>query len=311
MKDAVIDAKNQRMLELLAEGSTSRVIAKQMGYQEGTMRVYLHNLYRRIGVANKTEAVVWYLNREKSRDDMKAEKSAQRTTTGDLFGDMALEEDLLASLGVMSQLVGPYGRVWEVAQRLEGTELDAKMLERRARARLLWRALLKGDWAYGKRIYDADMGAAVSLDSPSDAVLLAVLLVAGGYSLAADRISSQLTDKRKAGRGVTTREAALMRTAREAFQAQDTQAASALQKIGAEKSSAAVLKQAATVLAFHAFKARGEDARARQCANAVWTEAEGARKHLEAMGERPLGGEAVFAAPAKAPAREKVTATAR
>ncbi len=311
MKDAMIDAKNQRMLELLAVGSTSRVIAKQMGYQEGTMRVYLHNLYRRIGVANKTEAVVWYLNREKSRDDLKAEKSAQRPTTGDVFGDMALEEDLFATLGVMSQFTGPYGRVWEVAQRLEGTAMDEKMSERRGRARLLWRALLKGDWAYGKRIYDADMGGAISLDAPSDAVLLAALLVAGGFSLAGDRLASQLTDKRKAGRGVTTREATLMRLARDAFQAQDAQAAAALQKFAGEKSSAAVIKQAAMVLAFHAFKARSEDARARQCANAMWAEAESARKHLEAMGERPLGGEAAFAAPAKAVTREKATAGAR
>ncbi|MEO5692542.1 MAG: LuxR C-terminal-related transcriptional regulator [Usitatibacter sp.] len=311
MKDAVIDAKNQRMLELLALGSTSRVIAKQMGYQEGTMRVYLHNLYRRIGVANKTEAVVWYLNREKSRDDMKAEQSAQRPTTGDLVGDMSLEEDLLAALGVMSQFVGPYGRVWEVGQRLEGTEMDSRILERRAKARLLWRAMLKGDWAYGKRLYDADMGASLSLDAPADAVLLATLLVAGGYSLAADRLSSQLTDKRKAGRGVTAREANLMRTTREAFQAHDGQAAAALQKFASEKSSAAMLKQAAMVLAFHAFKAKGEDARARQCANAVWTEAESARKQLEAMGERPLGNESTYNAPAKAPVREKATATAR
>ena len=196
MKDTAIDAKNQRMLELLAQGGTSRVIARQMGYQEGTMRVYLHNLYRRIGVANKTEAVVWYLNRERSREDVKAVQSAQRPGSGDLFGDMAVEEDLFTALGVMSHFVGPYGRIWEVGQRLEGNELDARALERRARGRLLWRALLKGDWAYGKRMYDADLSAALVLDAPSDAVLLAALLLAGGYTLAADRLVSQLTDKR-------------------------------------------------------------------------------------------------------------------
>jgi DNA-binding NarL/FixJ family response regulator len=67
MKDAWMDAKSERMLELLAEGSPSRVIARQMGYQEGTMRVYLHKLYKKIGVANKTEAVIWYLNRGRAR----------------------------------------------------------------------------------------------------------------------------------------------------------------------------------------------------------------------------------------------------
>src|SRR5690349_3576182 len=159
MKEAGLDAKNQRMLELLAQGSTSRIMARQMGYQEGTMRVYLHNLYRRIGVANKTEAVVWYLNRERAREDVKAVETAQKAGSGDLFGDMALEEDLYAALGVMSQFIGPYGKVWEVAQRIEGNALDAAILERRARVRMMWRALLKGDWAYGKRTYDSDAGA--------------------------------------------------------------------------------------------------------------------------------------------------------
>jgi DNA-binding CsgD family transcriptional regulator len=55
-----LDAKQQRMLELLAEGKRSRQIAQAMGYQEGTMRVYLHNLYRYLGVANRLEAVIWY-----------------------------------------------------------------------------------------------------------------------------------------------------------------------------------------------------------------------------------------------------------
>jgi len=309
MKDTAIDAKNQRMLELLAQGATSRIMARQMGYQEGTMRVYLHNLYRRIGVANKTEAVVWYLNRERSREDVKAVESAQRAGSGDLFGDMAVEEDLFAALGVMSQLIGPYGRIWEVAQRIEGNEVDAKALERRARARLLWRALLKGDWAYGKRAYDADAGAALVMDSPSDAVLLAALLLAGGYSLAADRLIAQLTDKRKAGRGLAPREATLLRVLRETFNSREDQALGTLHKIASEKPSAAGLKQIAMVMLFHAQKARGDGDRARQTANAVWAEAESARKHLNAMGERTLGAEVSPAAPAKSPAREKAAAT--
>ena len=308
MKDPTIEAKHKRMLELLAQGATSRIIAQQMGYQEGTMRVYLHNLYRRIGVANKTEAVVWYLNRERSREDVKAVQSAQRAGSGDLFGDMALEEDLFTALGVMSQLIGPYGRIWEVAQRIEGNELDAKALERRGRARLLWRALLKGDWAYGKRAYDADAGAALVMDSPSDAVLLAALLLAGGYSLAADRLVAQLTDKRKAARGLSPREAALLRVLRETFNSREDHALGSLHKIATEKTAASGLKQVAMVMLFHVLKAHGDGARARQTANAVWGEAESARKHLNAMGERTLSADVAPAAPAKAPAREKAAA---
>jgi DNA-binding CsgD family transcriptional regulator len=302
-----LDAKNQRMLELLAQGSTSRVIAKQMGYQEGTMRVYLHNLYRRIGVANKTEAVVWYLNRDRARDDVKAVQSAQKPGTGDLLGDMALEEDLYAALGVMSHFVGPYSRVWEVGQRIAGAEDDGKLTERRARARLLWRALLRGDWAYGKRLHDADQGGALVLDSPSEAAMLVCLLLAGGYSLAADRLASRLTDKRKAGPGASARESALIRALRDALHSDDAHAFATLGKIATDKGNAA-LKQVALALTYHAYKARGDSARAREAANALWVEAENARKQLQAMGERPLGGGEPAPVRAPAKAREKAAA---
>jgi len=306
-KNLAIDAKNQRMLELLALGSTSRVIAKQMGYQEGTMRVYLHNLYRRIGVANKTEAVVWYLNRERAHDDVKAVESAQKPGSGDIFGDMALEEDLYAALGVMSHFVGPYSRVWEVGQRLAGEEIDAKALERRARARLLWRALLRGDWAYGKRMSDADQGGGLVLDSPSEATMLVCVLQAGGYSLAADRLASRLTDKRKAGPGASAREATLIKALRDSLHSEDAQALATLGRIAGDKANLP-LKHLAMALVFHACKARGDTVRAREAATALWNEAEANLKQLQAMGERPFG--APEAQPARAPAKPKEKAAA-
>ena len=51
MKDKALNAKGERMLELLAQGASNRLVAKRMGHTEGTMRVYLHNLYKKIGVA--------------------------------------------------------------------------------------------------------------------------------------------------------------------------------------------------------------------------------------------------------------------
>jgi DNA-binding CsgD family transcriptional regulator len=307
MKNTAIEAKHQRMLELLAQGATSRIMARQMGYQEGTMRVYLHNLYRRIGVANKTEAVVWYMNRERSREDVKtAVRITPQPGSGDLVGDMALEEDLMAALGVMSNFIGPYGRVWEVGQRIAGVEIDAKTLERRGRARLLWRALLKGDWGLGKRVHDSDGAASLLLDSPAEAVLLVFLLLAGGYSLAAERLTAQLTDRRKAGRGASPREVALIGALRETLHARDDGALATLHKIAAERSAAAALqKQAAMVLLFHVYKGRADAPRARQTANAIWTEAEAARRQLQAMGERALGASASLPSPAKSALREK------
>ena len=43
-KNSTINAKELQMLELLAQGGTSKSMALNMGYKEGTMRVYLHDL---------------------------------------------------------------------------------------------------------------------------------------------------------------------------------------------------------------------------------------------------------------------------
>lgn len=55
-----------KMLDLVATGATSNEIAKKLKHTEGTMRVYLHNLYKKLKVRNKTEAAVWWLTQEKT-----------------------------------------------------------------------------------------------------------------------------------------------------------------------------------------------------------------------------------------------------
>ena len=310
IKDIEIDAKSRRMLELLSLGGTSKLLAEKMGYQDGTMRVYLHMLYRRLGVANKTEAVVWYLNRVRAKEEEQDfDKPAPRMAPEDPFGEMALEEDLHTALGVMGYFIGPYGRIWEVGVRLSGEALDTKALVRRARSRGLWRALLRGDFAYAKRLYDADMGTTLLLDSPSDAVLLASMLLLGGYSRAAERLASQLANKRKAGAGASARELTLVRTLRDSLEGRDPHALAGLHKLTTERTASAVPRQVAIAALFHAYKARKDLDRARQTANALWAEAESARKHLQAMGERPLERAAQVPQPAKGAAREKAAVT--
>src|SRR3954466_10672574 len=101
-KDIGLDPRSERMLELLSKGGWSRELAEKLGYQEGTMRVYLHHLYKKIGVANKTEAVIWWLKRANGHAAPAVEaRLVEVPITDDLFGDMALREGLLAALGVM------------------------------------------------------------------------------------------------------------------------------------------------------------------------------------------------------------------
>jgi len=314
MKNSAIDARDERMLELLATGASNRDVAEQLGYQEGTIRVYLSNLYKKIGVSNKTEAVVWMLSRRDTAQAAAASASEPHGTeapSGDLLGDMALQENLYATLGVMGAFIGPYSRVWEVGIKLKGSEIDDQVRFRRQRSRLLWRALMAGDWAYGKRNFDVDGAAGLVVEAPSDAVILAVLLLCGGYSSAAERLSGQLTQKRKSGSSASPREVTLLRALRSAMEGSD-EGLSQLHELATEKGPASAVKQLAMAAMFHAYAARRDYERARHAANAIWAEAEIARQQLQAMGERPLGAARSAPSPVKAAkraaTREKATA---
>jgi DNA-binding CsgD family transcriptional regulator len=314
MKAAAIDARSQQMLELLSQGASAQVIARKLGYSEGTMRVYLHNLYKVIGVRNKTEAVIWHLNRTRSESSMPPPAPPAMSVAGECFGDMALGEDLYTALGVMSSFLGPYGHIWEAGIRLKGGTIDEKLLARRGQSRLLWRALLKGDFAYGKLLHDDELGERMAYDSPSDAVLLATLLLIGGYSSAAERLTGQLVQKRKGVLGISPREATLLRSLHQALYSHDPTAMASLHQLASE-GGMPILKQVAMAALFHTYRARRDPDRARGTANAIWAEAETARQQLEAMGIRPLGREASVPSPTRSVvrepgyAREKLAAT--
>ena len=315
MKNTTLDAKNERMLELLAEGASAREVAKKMGYSEGTTRVYLHNLYKAIGVRNKTEAAIWQLSRMRAASAPpahEAEPIAGPAATRETFGDMALGEDLYAALGVMSTFLGPYGHVWEAGLRLKGQAIDEKTVMRRAQARLLWRALLKGDFGYAKTLNDEGIAERMLLDQPSDAVLVACVLTIGGFSAASQRLIAQLQHRRKSAIGISQRESNLL-SAVEAAMGPNAEAGLASLHHVAESPNAPMLRQVAMVCLFHAYRARKDGARAHATANAIWSEAEKTRQQLEAMGVRPLARDAALPHPtraiAKAAGRERATAS--
>jgi DNA-binding CsgD family transcriptional regulator len=314
MKNTTLDAKNERMLELLAEGASAREVARKMGYSEGTTRVYLHNLYKTIGVRNKTEAAIWQLGRVRAASAptaAQAEPAALAPTSREGFGDMALAEDLYAALGVMSTFLGPYGHVWEAGLRLKGTPIDEKSVTRRAQARLLWRALLQGDFGYAKTLHDEGLVERMLLDQPADAMLVACVLTIGGFTGAAQRISAQLQHRRRPGHGLSHREVGLL-TAVEGAMGPNVESGLAALHHVAESPNAPILRQIGMVCLFHAYRARKDATRAHATANAIWAEAEKTRQQLEAMGVRPLARDAALPHPTKAAAkatagREKAT----
>ena len=287
-----MDARSERILELLSRGASSRELAEKLGYQEGTMRVYLHHLYRKLGVANKTEAVIWYMRRGQAAATPAAEPSL--LATDDIFGDMALREGLYAALGVMSVFIGPFSRVWEVGQRLAGTAPDVEAQQRQERCRIFWKALLAGDWAEGKRAYDSGLAETLLVTASTDAVLLAALLALGGYSSAAQRVVSGLSHKRRVG-SVSARETSMLKALIASLDGDEAGLAE-LHGLSTEKAG---VRQVAMALLFHAYAIRKDAERARKTANAIWADAESAKQQLIAMGERP------FASARSAPAPEK------
>jgi len=308
------------MLELLAEGASARIVARKLGYSEGTTRVYLHNLYRAIGVRNKTEAVIWHLGRVR-REEMRQEAASAAApaapasppvTAAATVGEMALAEDLYTALGVMSSFLGPFGHLWEAGHRLKGGQLDEKAIARRAQARLLWRALLRGDFAYGKALFDDGLAdRLVQQEGPSEALLVACLLWIGGYSGAAARVSSALGDKRKGAAALGAREAALVRALHDAFERHPDSGIAALADLAQENARSPLVRQVAMVALFHASRAARDPERAQRAADALWNDAESARQQLEAMGVRPLTRETAAGRASKAAGAAAATARAK
>jgi DNA-binding CsgD family transcriptional regulator len=300
MKNDAISDSDRRILELLVQGGSSKSIGQDLGYKEGTIRVYLHELYKRIGVNNKTRAVTWYL-----------EQTAQKGESANIpggdnglplvaksFGDFALRSSLLTALGVMSVFLGAYGKTWEVATRLKGAPVDdAKTRARSKRSRQLWDALMKGDFGFGKTLYENGITPKLFIDAPEDCVLLGCLLLIGGYTHAADRVMAALPQKRNGSIGITLSEHTLLVALRDALYGESDGAIATLHHLVKENSFQQTFKHVAMVALYYAYRQRSDPRRAEAVADAIWAEAETARLHLQAVGEKFLFPDAALPEP--------------
>ncbi|APV51550.1 hypothetical protein BWI17_18755 [Betaproteobacteria bacterium GR16-43] len=270
------------MLELLSGGVDNKVIAKKMGYTEGTMRVYLHDLYRKIGVRNKTAAVVWHFDRTGVRKAGAMPPAALPAgpTTEECFGDYAQRANLHSALGAMNMFLGPFGRLWQVAARLKGGGTEDGTEARRRATRALWEALLYGDSTSAPP-------SKPELESPTEIVLRAVLALVTGQKRTADAVITRMVRRGKDQPRIPESERTLVLALRDAIAGEDD-ALACLRHLATEKSSPTLLRQVAVVALFHAYRARKDPDRARDAANALCAMAEDTRQHLQAMGERPL-----------------------
>ena len=53
-----LTARERAIAGLIAKGRRNREIADELGITEGTVKVYLHNIYQKVGVSNRTELAV-------------------------------------------------------------------------------------------------------------------------------------------------------------------------------------------------------------------------------------------------------------
>lgn len=151
-----LNEREQQMLDLLAAGENVKNISKAMDIRHTTARTYLSGLYKKIGVANKTEAAAWwtahkaaiaarfarpYYSDAGSHRKLKPsfEFAAELT-----FGDHALENGLLAALGSLSVYVGQNVRC---AQASRAVPPVATQSARLSGLHWLYERLMARDWA--------------------------------------------------------------------------------------------------------------------------------------------------------------------
>jgi DNA-binding NarL/FixJ family response regulator len=54
-----ITVREQQVIDLVAEGKLNKEISYTLHLSEGTVKEYLHKIFRKVGVTNRTELAVW------------------------------------------------------------------------------------------------------------------------------------------------------------------------------------------------------------------------------------------------------------
>lgn len=58
-----------QVLEAVAQGKQNKIIAETLNLSQHTVKLHLHHLIAKLGVDNRTEAAIWYLNRKAACQD--------------------------------------------------------------------------------------------------------------------------------------------------------------------------------------------------------------------------------------------------
>jgi DNA-binding CsgD family transcriptional regulator len=282
---------DKKLLELLSTGASGKGIAEALGYKEGTTRVYLHNLYQRIGVKNKISAVNWYKAQIGEVPRVPGASPVVPEAILKSFGDIALRAGLRASLGVMEVFLGPYSRTWEISNLLspnQGPSVSENAHQNSAVVRQLWSSILDGDFAEGKRRYDEGLLQKLFISGPSDAVPLAVLLGLGEYSSNASAAIHALPAKSMKNAGITADEHDMLEAVLVSFSKRAQEGIDILKGLAARKQTSPALRHLVCACLFHIYRKHSQRDLARDIANSLWADAEAIRGNLESVGDKLL-----------------------
>jgi DNA-binding CsgD family transcriptional regulator len=279
-----------RLLELLSKGFTSQKIADETGYEAGTIRVYLHKLYRQLDVLNRTQAVTWWLDFTGQTITKASAASTNQAMLKHLsYGERAVIDGLDKPLGFFEMYLGPYSRAWELANMLEGNDEGVAPPKCASIVRKLWNAFLAGDFEYAKSTYDKGYLQRIFLESPSDAALLTAMLIVGGYSSRANRSLSSLSIAKKGEGGLLEIEHQTMTAIWSAAETAKPAAFAALHEHLASSAGKLSMVFRHMILAslFHLYRSHGDSVRASAIADCLLQDAEKLRQQLSAMGDWP------------------------
>ncbi len=52
--NAPLTKREHQIIQVLSEGITNKEIGRRLGLTEGTVKIHLHRIYRKLGIANRT-----------------------------------------------------------------------------------------------------------------------------------------------------------------------------------------------------------------------------------------------------------------
>ena len=75
--------REREVIPLIAEGLLNKDVAKRLGVSEGTVKVHLHNIFRKAGVNNRTALAVLFFDEARRSANAAASKASGAVAAAD------------------------------------------------------------------------------------------------------------------------------------------------------------------------------------------------------------------------------------